>query len=136
INDGLCTLEMHRELPIQIQAKHLWATGVIDDVIIGNAYASEEELKVLGSLNRDLLELDVAFMPEATKLEQTVVENEMHIRRGDISEYMTRSTEVRKSYQDHRFEPGRTEKLAKGDVVIGNDHFGKYKGELHVVLKE
>ena len=45
INDGLCTLEEHRNLPIEVQAKHLWATGLIDDVIIGNAYASEEELE-------------------------------------------------------------------------------------------
>ncbi|MCV5296558.1 MupG family TIM beta-alpha barrel fold protein, partial [Escherichia coli] len=52
INDGLCTLEQHRNLPIEVQAKHLWATGLIDDVIIGNAYASEEELEKLGNLNR------------------------------------------------------------------------------------
>ena len=45
INDGLCTLEEHRNLTIEVQAKHLWATGLIDDVIIGNAYASEEELR-------------------------------------------------------------------------------------------
>ena len=31
INDGLCTLEMHRDLGITVQAKHLWATGLIDD---------------------------------------------------------------------------------------------------------
>ena len=47
VSEGLCTLEMHRELPIEVQAKHLFATGVIDDVIIANAFASEEELKAL-----------------------------------------------------------------------------------------
>ena len=41
VNDGLPTLEMHRYLPIEVQTKHLFATGLIDDVIIGNAYASE-----------------------------------------------------------------------------------------------
>ncbi len=59
INDGLCTLEQHRNLPIEVQAKHLWATGLIDDVIIGNAYASEEELEKLGNLNRYMLQLKV-----------------------------------------------------------------------------
>lgn len=48
INDGLTTLEMHRHLPVHVAAKHLFATGLIDDVIIGNAYASEEELRMLG----------------------------------------------------------------------------------------
>ncbi|MER2132960.1 MAG: MupG family TIM beta-alpha barrel fold protein, partial [Carnobacterium inhibens] len=43
VDEGLCTLEMHREWPIEVQAKHLWATEVIDDVIIANAFASEAE---------------------------------------------------------------------------------------------
>ncbi|WP_082587019.1 MupG family TIM beta-alpha barrel fold protein, partial [Lactobacillus pasteurii] len=37
VSDGLPTLEMDRKLPIDVQAKQLWATGLIDDVIIGNA---------------------------------------------------------------------------------------------------
>ena len=32
VSEGLCTLEMHRDMPIDVQAKHLFATG-IDDVI-------------------------------------------------------------------------------------------------------
>ena len=67
INDGLCTLEMHRDLPVQIQAKHLWATGVIDDIIIGNAYASEAELVALGNLNKHLLEFDIVFSSDVTE---------------------------------------------------------------------
>ncbi|ELB82872.1 hypothetical protein OMA_04151 [Enterococcus faecium EnGen0045] len=43
--DGLCTLEDHRDLEIATQVKHLILTGLIDDISIGNAYASEEELK-------------------------------------------------------------------------------------------
>ena len=70
INDGLCTLEEHRNLPIEVQAKHLWATGLIDDVIIGNAYASEEELEKLGNLNRYMLQLKVHFVDEATEVEK------------------------------------------------------------------
>lgn len=45
VNDGLPTLEEDRELPIEVQAKKMFATGLIDDVIIGNSYASDEELK-------------------------------------------------------------------------------------------
>lgn len=52
VNDGLPTLEMHRQLPIDVQTKHFFATGLIDDVIIGNAYASDEELEMMASVNR------------------------------------------------------------------------------------
>lgn len=52
VSEGLSTLEVHRELPIEVQAKHLFATGFIDDVIIANAFASEEELKVLSRINK------------------------------------------------------------------------------------
>ena len=64
INDGLPTLEMHRHLSVETAAKHLFATNLIDDIIIGNAYASEEELKSLGHLDRyqTVLELNLLQM--------------------------------------------------------------------------
>ena len=33
VNEGLCTLEMHRGLPMDFQARHLFATGMVDDVL-------------------------------------------------------------------------------------------------------
>ena len=47
ISDGLCTLEDHRDLPIDIQARHMKMLKCVDDIIIGNAFASEEELKIV-----------------------------------------------------------------------------------------
>ena len=79
INDGLCTLEEHRNLPIEVQAKHLWATGLIDDVIIGNAYASEEELEKLGNLNRYMLQLKVHFVDEATEVEKRATQRKNYM---------------------------------------------------------
>ena len=138
INDGLCTLEQHRQLPIDVQVKHLWATGVIDDIIIGNAYASDQELESLSQLNRSALELKIKWHPEATALEKHVSLNDFfHLRRGDISEYMIRSTNVRVKYKKYEDFPVRTSQpQSRGDVFIGNNQFGKYKGELQVILKE
>lgn len=136
INDGLCTLEEHRNLPIHVQAKHLWATGLVDDVIIGNAYASDEELSKLGSLNRYLLELEIELENGISPVEKQIILEEEHVRRGDISEYLVRSTEVRKKYATSSIPSLSTEKQNIGDVVIGNNSFGKYKAELQVVLKE
>ncbi|OJG80022.1 hypothetical protein RV14_GL000681 [Enterococcus ratti] len=37
---------MHRHLPVEIAAKHLFVTKLINDFIIFNAYASEEEFQI------------------------------------------------------------------------------------------
>ena len=136
INDGLCTLEMHRGLPAAVQAKHLWATGLIDDVVIGNAYAAEEELKALGELNPYLLELDVELEDGITDIEKKILFQENHLRRGDISEYMIRSTEVRKRYTGADIPARNYDSQKIGDIVIGNNEFGKYKGETQIVIKD
>ncbi|MBO0422903.1 PTS-associated protein [Enterococcus plantarum] len=136
VNDGLPTLEMHRHLPVDIQTKHLFATGLIDDVIIGNAYASDEELELLGSLNRYQLELAIEFTKDVSAIEKEITLKEQHFRRGDITDQVVRSTEVRKKYKNEA-NPAHdnVQTFQIGDVVIGNDAFGKYKNELQIVLQ-
>lgn len=136
INDGLCTLENHREWNIAAQAKHLFASGLIDDVIIGNAYASEAELKELSEINRYQAEFSVQPLKGSSSIERTIMEREQHFRRGDITNQVIRSTEVRKKYAKEAI-PAHDNKVPfqRGDVVIGNDKFGKYKGELQIVLE-
>ena len=137
INDGLCTLEMHRNLPIDVQAKHLFATNLIDDVIIGNAYASCEELAALSKINRYQLELNVEVFNQTTDIEKNIMFNEQHYRRGDITKQAVRSTEVRKKQVDKDISShDNLVSLQLGDVVIGNNLFGKYKGELQIILEE
>ncbi|MGE7841238.1 DUF871 domain-containing protein [Lysinibacillus sp. NPDC093712] len=133
---GLPTLEEHRDLPITVQAKDLWHTGLIDDCIIGNMYASEEELKALGQLNRHKLELKVVPSSETTVLEEAVLFKEPHFNRGDVSDYVIRSTQSRVKYKNGDFPVHDTHALQPGDVTIDNNLDVRYKGELQVVLKE
>lgn len=136
INDGLPTLEMHRHLAVEVAAKHLFATNLIDDVIIGNAYASEEELRALGELDRYQTALMVDFVSAVNPVEKEIVLNEQHFRRGDITAQVIRSTEVRKKYKQVANPVHDADlEFQRGDVVIGNDGFGKYKNELQVVLE-
>lgn len=135
INDGLPTLEMHRDLPIEIQAKHLFATNLIDCVIIGNAYASETELQKLGALNRYQITFDVELTEDINDVEREILLNNQHVRRGDITDLVIRSTEVRKKYKNYDNPVVATHSFERGDVVIGNNDFGKYKNELQVVLQ-
>lgn len=136
INDGLCTLEEHRELPIEVQAKHLFATDLIDDVIIGNVYASEDELRKLSEVNKYQIELDVEVLEETSEVEKKIMFDEQHYRRGDITHEVIRSTEVRKKYCKYDIPIHNNEEVfEEGDILIGNETFGKYKGELQVALK-
>ena len=45
--DGLPTVERLRDLPIDLQTRLILATGEVDDILIGNAYATEAELKAV-----------------------------------------------------------------------------------------
>lgn len=136
VNDGLPTLEMHRHLPLDLQARHMFATGLIDVVIIGNAYASDEELEALAAIDRYKLSLGIEFVDKATELEKKIVTDPKHFRRGDITAQVIRSTMVRVKYAD---EPNpahdNMREFQVGDVVVGNDGFGKYKNELQIVLE-
>lgn len=135
VNDGLPTLEMDRYLPIDVQAKHLFSTGLIDDVIIGNAYASEAELAALSQVNRYQLVLRVDFETQINDIEKTIVTVPQHFRRGDINATVIRSTMPRVDYKTVDNLPHDNEQaFQRGDIVIGNDDFGVYKNELQIVL--
>ena len=136
VNDGLPTLEMHRYLPIDVQAKHLFATGLIDDVIIGNAYATDDELKQLSLLNPYLTSLTVDLVEGINEVERRNVLDNLHVRRGDITSRMIRSTEVRKKYLTTNQTHDNEQVFVPGDIVIGNEGFGKYQNELQIVLEE
>jgi len=137
INDGLPSLEMHRDMPLEIQAKHLFATGLIDCVIIGNAYASEDELRKLGSIDRYQLVFNVQLATDINQVEREILLDNQHVRRGDITDLVIRSTEVRKKYKENENPvSSSSHDFKRGDVVIGNDNFDKYKNELQVVLKD
>ncbi|KRN10061.1 outer surface protein [Lactobacillus gigeriorum DSM 23908 = CRBIP 24.85] len=136
VSDGLPTLEMDRKLPIDVQAKQLWATGLIDDVIIGNAYAPEAELAALAQVDRYLLTLDVDFVADINPIEETIVKKPLHFWRGDINSLVIRSTMPRVTHREEE-NPAHDNELEfqPGDVLVGNDGFGPYKNELQIVRK-
>jgi uncharacterized protein len=136
VNEGLCTLEEHRFLPIDVAARHLFATGLVDDVIVANAYASEEELKTLSKVNPAKLTFKIDLNDQVSNVEKEIIFNFPHFVRGDMSEYMARSTMSRISYKDANIEPHHTDELKRGDIVIINNEYGRYKGELHIILRD
>lgn len=135
MDNGLCTLEMHRNLSITTQVKHYLMMDLIDDIIIANSFASEEELKAISSIK--LPTFDVELLTELNGDETKIIFEEQHFNRGDISEYLIRSTQSRIKYKEHKFDKKNViDKLEKGQVIICNKDFGQYNAELHIIKKE
>ncbi|HZJ87155.1 MAG TPA: MupG family TIM beta-alpha barrel fold protein [Erysipelothrix sp.] len=132
--EGLPTLEMHRELPIDIQLKHMIALDLVDDVIISNCYPSDEELESIAQVNLDMLNLRVELVDNIPEIERSIVLDERHFNRGDTNDNMIRSTQSRVKHKGHNFEVFNTpEVLNKGDIIIESSLYGHYAGELQIV---
>lgn len=137
VSDGLVSLEDHRNLPIATQIQELRLGGLIDDVIIGNAFASEADLKAAGDafkLGRPRLRVVTAN--DLSQAEQAVLFNQEQMYRGDKSDYVLRSSMTRVIYKDEDFPAKHTNAIKRGDLLIDNNEFGQYKGELQIALRD
>ncbi len=136
VNEGLCTLEQHRNLPIDLQARHLFATSLIDNVSIANSYATEKEFLELSKIVPGKINLKVDYEYELSESEKEILFYDKHFIRGDISDFMRRSTMTRIIFKDSIIKPQNTRDLNRGDIIIVNENYDRYKGELQIVLKE
>lgn len=137
VADGLPTLELHRELPIEVQAKHLIALGNINDIIISNCYPSEDEMKKLGLMRKDMVTFDLHLENEVPEIEQKILFEEKHFNRGDFSDNLIRSTQSRVKYKGHDFKLFNSPEIIKrGDVIIESSEYGHYAGELQIALSD
>lgn len=137
MNEGLPTLEIHRDIPLEDQFKYYLLTNQVDDVLIGNAFASENELKKIGALFSSLYPVfNVELSNSTTELEKEVLFNNLHYYRGDVSDYLIRSTMTRVKYREQSFEEHDTVDIHKGDILIDNNKYGQYKGETQIALTD
>lgn len=137
VTEGLPTLEIHRDLPLVVQIKHLISLNSVDDIIVSNCFISDEEFAELKDLNLEKLSLAVELVDAIPAVEKAIILNEPHYNRGDFSGNLARSTMSRVKYKGHNFELFNTpEIIRKGDVVIESKYYGHYAGELQVALSE
>lgn len=162
VSDGLPTIEEHRNLPLEIQVKHCLALGNVNEILIGNAYASEAELKAvsevmakamvdipemkeLGAFSSFIPHGRLTRVPFKIRLEEglTDVEKEDLFEfgshsDGDCANYMLRSRWPRFRYAKTSIPPRACSKThyTRGDVVIVNDNLKHYRGEVQIVLKD
>lgn len=137
VYEGLCTLEIHRGLPIDVQARHLIALGYNDDILVGNAFASKEELETLSHINPNKLTMKVDI-EEISEAERKIIEYPYHSQRDDCNELLVRSSMPRVIFKNESIERRRNnhQKYHKGDVLIINNELKHYMGELIIVTSE
>ncbi len=132
IMEGLPSLEHHRNIPLVNQAKELYYCRLINDVMIGNAYASESEFKQLYNLDKNLITLDAQLEDNLESFYTDMLLNNLHTNRGDVSDFIIRSTMLRIKYKNTYIPPFNTKNIQAGDITIDNENYKKYKGELHI----
>ena len=161
VSDGLPTIEENRDMPIGLQVRHNLALGS-DELIIGNAFASERELKEVADTMkqiyvygedrpfyfpglRDQIPIgDIERIPLTIELAEGVTEVEKELLFGfvkhNVSEYTHTIIRSRWGRMDFRYttmppRPCDKEYFEDGDVVILNDSVPRYKGEVHIARK-
>ena len=161
VSDGLPTVEADRDLPVGLQLRHMLALGA-DEVIIGNAFASEAELKEIAEMMkqiyvyaedrpfyfpglRDEIPLgDIERIPLKMEAVEDLSDEEKQLlftfNKHCVSEYTHTILRSRWGRMDFRYtpivpRPCDKEYFEYGDVVILNDNIERYKGEVHIVVK-
>lgn len=133
VDDKLPTLEMHRNLPIDVQLKHYVAMDNIDDILISNSYASEDELEKLSNVDLTKVVFNVKLEDKITDIMTKIVLKEEHLYRGDVSDHLIRSSQSRVKYKGSDFPQVNTpELIKKGDILIDGNGYGHYTGELQI----
>jgi uncharacterized protein len=133
ITEGLVTLESHRDLDVVVQFEHYLALKSIKDVLFGDI-ASENELNRVGALLKDRLSLPIELsdgLPE----DYLSILNRSYSRRPDLSGHLIRTFEGRFIPSSFELKPFNTVDIEVGDVLVCNDLYGQYKGELQIALQ-
>lgn len=137
VHEGLCTLELQRTMTIQNQVRYMKQTGVIDDILIGEAYASEEELKAASlAFSEEYVVLEVITRNDLQDIEKEILDK-THEYRADRSSYMIRSSNLRFEMMNRSIPNILHNQIntCLGDILVMNDDYGQYKSELQVTLE-
>lgn len=156
---GLPTVERLRKLPIDTQARIIEATGNVDMVWIGNAFATEEEMESLIEVQKDVRPIEQSPVYEMFKVYgwanrdrsedrklRVVVDSEVtdtekyqlfdmfpQLDMGDSSEWIWRSRTGRMVQPDIPFRKCEKDMFEVGDVLIVNNNYQHYAGEIQIV---
>lgn len=136
IFEGLPTLEMHRNLPIDAQVQHLMASEYCEAIYIGNAFASQQELRAVADTDPNLLCLGIQLADGCpVELGRMVLNRAMSIR-PDSGDFLLRTLSGKRLNKEQgAIEPFNTIDIEPGSIIVNNDLFGPYSGEIQIASK-
>ena len=127
---GVPSVEEHRYKPTYISTQELIVAG-IDEIGIGDAYSTEEEILEMSSCTPDCIQIPVILNEYANEEILKVLKGSHHSR-PDQSSYLVRSS----SRCKETIEPANNGEIKKFDVTIDNKLNLRYMGEVGIWLKE
>ncbi|MBU5674886.1 DUF871 family protein [Alkaliphilus sp. MSJ-5] len=133
IYEGLPTIESHRDIDPIISAQHL-LKGYVDEVLIGDPFASKEELERLSKIKSDIITLPIRLFGKLSSSEEEILTG-IHTNRMDPGEFVIRSQEARIKKKS-AIDPRNTMEREKYCVTIDNKDYLRYEGELQILKKD
>ncbi|MBU3114099.1 DUF871 domain-containing protein [Clostridium lacusfryxellense] len=133
IYEGLATLEKHRFLSPYVAAKELFALGM-DNIIFGDSIPSDDELRSVGDINENILELRVN-LNNCSSIERKIIFDNIHENRPDSAEDVIRSTNSRVDLHGGTIYPHDNTTRTIGSITIDNKDYLRYSGELQICKK-
>ena len=132
LKDGLPTLEFHRGMEIRQSSNHLFALGN-NCVFVGDSLPSNKELSDLSSLDPHCIELRIE--KKTTDEVCSFLLEQTYSSRTDAARDAVRASESRLMLSGKKISENNnnTDKTI-GDVTIDNHSYGRYEGELQVLL--
>lgn len=127
---GVPSVEDHRYKPTYISTQELILTG-IDEIGIGDAYSSEEEILEMTSCSSECIQIPLV-LTEDVSLDVLKILNGSHHSRPDQSPYLIRSSTRCKE----TIEPNNNGKIKKYQVTIDNKLNLRYMGEVGIWLQD
>lgn len=131
---GLPTLEAHRGHSPLVAAKHLAASGLVQGILFGDPFATAQELNEVAAVRADCLELRFRPSRPLHAVERAIVCAPCHTNRLDPGAYAARSQEAR-SRCSETIDATTPLPRPRGSITLDNKNYGRYQGELQVVLQ-
>ena len=130
--EGLPTLELHRNMPPDLAARHLSALG-IDSIFIGDDGPSEEELSHLSAIPPDTVALRAHLLVKDTALREIL--SQPFTARPDAARDAIRAIEGKARFHGHPLSPENTIARPFGAVTLDNLGYLRYAGELQIIKR-
>ncbi|PEL12331.1 DUF871 domain-containing protein [Bacillus sp. AFS017336] len=130
---GLPTLEKHRGMNPLLAYLELTQDCYVDKVLVGDISIKEETMTTLSKMN-GLIEL--RYRPYSHEEDILSIVEKIHTNREDPARDVIRSMESRLygSFSETSLKPVNTITRDMGTVTIDNELYGRYGGELQIML--